>query len=122
MALGNTSFQLFNNTVIVNDRGSSVGGDVMGGRWFIRSLYNLTIAVYYSASVLLHSNVAGAMAGGLAGGAQSLAGLAGIQLGFYWLANLMLVVLGLHLMNAWRGLAWLEQGGRLLWQDRKSVV
>jgi sulfite exporter TauE/SafE len=60
--------------------------------------------------------LAGAMAGGLAGGAQSLAGLAGLQLGFYWLANLMLIALGLYLMNAWHGLAALEQAGRVLWQ------
>jgi sulfite exporter TauE/SafE len=69
--------------------------------------------------------LAGAIAGGLAGGAQSLAalsGLAGVQLGFYWLANLMLVALGLHLMNAWRGLAWLEQGGRVLWQRAQPTL
>ncbi|MET0266902.1 MAG: sulfite exporter TauE/SafE family protein [Duganella sp.] len=66
--------------------------------------------------------LAGAMAGGLAGGAQGLAGLVGIQLGFYWLANLMLVALGLYLMNAWRGLAWLEQGGRVLWQRAQPAL
>ncbi|MET0321248.1 MAG: sulfite exporter TauE/SafE family protein [Duganella sp.] len=66
--------------------------------------------------------LAGAMAGGLAGGARSLARLAGVQLGFYWLANLMLVALGLYLMNAWRGLAWLEQGGRVLWQRAQPAV
>ena len=66
--------------------------------------------------------LAGAIAGGLAGGAQSLANLAGVQLGFYWLANLMLVALGLHLMNAWRGLAWLEQCGRVLWQRAQPVI
>lgn len=66
--------------------------------------------------------LAGAIAGGLAGGAQSLANLAGVQLGFYWLANLMLVALGLHLMNAWRGLAWLEQGGRVLWQRAQPTL
>ncbi|WP_373989725.1 sulfite exporter TauE/SafE family protein [Duganella sp. BuS-21] len=60
--------------------------------------------------------LAGALAGGLAGGARSMAALADVQLGFYWLANLMLVALGLYLMNAWRGLARLEQGGRLLWR------
>lgn len=69
--------------------------------------------------------LAGAIAGGLAGGAQSLAalsGLAGVQLGFYWLANLMLVALGLYLMNAWRGLARLEQGGRVLWQRAQPTL
>jgi sulfite exporter TauE/SafE len=40
----------------------------------------------------------------------------------YWLANAMLVALGLYLMNAWRGLAVLEQGGRLLWQRAQPVI
>ena len=70
----------------------------------------------YNAGRIGSYMVAGAMAGGLAGGAQSLAQLAGLQLGFYWLANLMLVALGLYLMNAWHGLTKLEQAGRVLWQ------
>ncbi|MBV6320767.1 sulfite exporter TauE/SafE family protein [Duganella violaceipulchra] len=65
---------------------------------------------------------AGALAGGLAGGARSIASLAGLQLGFYWLANLMLVALGLYLMDAWRGLAVLEQGGRVLWRRAQPVI
>ena len=70
----------------------------------------------YNAGRIGSYMVAGALAGGLANGAQSLADLAGLQLGFYWLANLMLVALGLYLMNAWHGLAKLEQAGRVLWR------
>ncbi|WP_090324739.1 sulfite exporter TauE/SafE family protein [Duganella sp. CF517] len=70
----------------------------------------------YNAGRIGSYMLAGALAGGLAGGAQDLAQLAGLQLGFYWLANLMLVALGLYLMNAWRGLATLERAGRVLWQ------
>lgn len=70
----------------------------------------------YNAGRIGSYMVAGALAGGLANGAQSLAGLAGLQLGFYWLANLMLVALGLYLMDAWHGLTKLEQSGRVLWQ------
>jgi len=66
--------------------------------------------------------VAGALAGGLAGGARNMATIAGVQMAFYWLANLMLVALGLYLMNAWRGLAILEQGGRMLWQRAQPVI
>lgn len=58
---------------------------------------------------------AGAIAAGAAGGAGALAGVAGLQAGGYWLANLMLAALGLYLMDAWRGLAKLEQAGRALW-------
>ena len=70
----------------------------------------------YNAGRIGSYMLAGALAGGLANGAQSLASLVGLQLGFYWLANLMLVALGLYLMNAWHGLTKLEQAGRVLWQ------
>ncbi|OFA05676.1 sulfite exporter TauE/SafE family protein [Duganella sp. HH101] len=76
----------------------------------------------YNAGRIASYMVAGALAGGLAGGAQSLSALAGVQLLFYWLANLMLVALGLYLMNAWRGLALLEQGGRVLWQRAQPAI
>jgi sulfite exporter TauE/SafE len=59
---------------------------------------------------------AGALAGGLAGGALALTGLGAFQAGAYWLANLMLVALGLYLMDVWRGLARLEGAGRALWR------
>ncbi len=76
----------------------------------------------YNAGRISSYMVAGALAGGLASGAQSLSTLAGVQLGFYWLANLMLVALGLYLMNAWQGLALLEQGGRVLWQAAQPLL
>lgn len=60
--------------------------------------------------------LAGALAGGLASGARALAGVSVMQLGGYWLANLMLVALGLYLMGAWRGLAQLEAAGQALWR------
>jgi sulfite exporter TauE/SafE len=59
---------------------------------------------------------AGALAGGLAAGARALTGLAAIETVGYWLANLLLVVLGLYLMDAWRGLAHLEQLGQRAWR------
>lgn len=55
-------------------------------------------------------------AGALAGGAAALAPLPGLRPLLYWAANLMLVALGLYLMDAWRGLAWLELGGQALWR------
>jgi sulfite exporter TauE/SafE len=66
--------------------------------------------------------VAGALAGGVAGGARALAGLAVVETIGYWLANLMLVVLGLYLMDAWRGLAHLEQLGRKAWRLLEPVT
>jgi sulfite exporter TauE/SafE len=60
--------------------------------------------------------MAGAMAGGIARGARTLAGVSVMQVGGYWLANLMLVALGLYLMDAWRGLARLEAAGQMIWR------
>ncbi|GJI97442.1 sulfite exporter TauE/SafE family protein [Duganella sp. BJB1802] len=82
----------------------------------------LTRVLSYNAGRIASYMTAGALAGGLAGGAHSIASLAGLQLGFYWLANLMLVALGLYLMDAWRGLAVLEQGGRVLWTRAQPVI
>ncbi|MDQ1923999.1 sulfite exporter TauE/SafE family protein [Massilia pseudoviolaceinigra] len=65
---------------------------------------------------------AGALAGGIAGGARTLAGLTAVQAGGYWLANLMLVILGLYLMDAWRGLAKLEALGQGLWQRARPLM
>jgi len=76
----------------------------------------------YNAGRIGSYMLAGALAGGLAGGARSLVSLTGVQAGFYWLANLMLVALGLYLMNAWQGLAVLERGGRVLWQRAQPLI
>lgn len=71
----------------------------------------------YNAGRIASYAVAGALAGGLAQGAHALARLPALQTGAYWLANLMLAALGLYLMDAWRGLAYLEQGGRIVWRS-----
>jgi sulfite exporter TauE/SafE len=76
----------------------------------------------YNAGRITSYMAAGALAGGMAGRAAALAGLPALQLAGYWLANLMLAALGLYLMDAWRGLAWLEQGGRLLWRRLQPLV
>ena len=66
--------------------------------------------------------LAGAIAGGLAGGVRTLASLGALQAGGYWLANLMLVVLGLYLMGAWSGLAQLERLGQGLWRRLRPLM
>jgi sulfite exporter TauE/SafE len=76
----------------------------------------------YNAGRIASYSVAGALAGGAAGSARSLAGMPALQAGGFWLANLMLIALGLYLMDAWRGLAWLEQGGRGLWRHVQPVL
>jgi hypothetical protein len=76
----------------------------------------------YNLGRIASYTVAGTLAGGAAGSARSLAGLPVLQAGGYWLANLMLVALGLYLMDAWRGLAMLEQGGRGLWRRLQPLM
>lgn len=71
----------------------------------------------YNAGRIGSYMVAGALAGSLAQGALALANLPALQTGAYWLANLMLAALGLYLMDAWRGLAYIEHGGRFLWRS-----
>lgn len=70
----------------------------------------------YNAGRIASYMTAGALAGGLAGSAASLAALPALQAALYWAANLMLVALGLFLMDAWRGLARIEQAGQALWR------
>lgn len=72
------------------------------------SAYNLGRIASYS--------VAGAIAGGMLGGVQAALDLAQLRMAMYWLANGMLIALGLYLMDAWRGLALLERAGQGLWR------
>ena len=75
----------------------------------------LRTAAYNTGRIASYAAV-GALAGGLAGGAVSLAALPGLQAGAYWLANGMLVALGLYLMGAWRGIARIEAAGQFVWR------
>jgi sulfite exporter TauE/SafE len=75
----------------------------------------LNIAAYNAGRIVSYM-LAGAIAGGLAGGAASLARVTAWQTVGYWLANLMLIALGLYLMDAWHGLARLEASGNALWR------
>lgn len=70
----------------------------------------------YNAGRISSYALAGAMAGGVAQGARALSWLSSFEVVAYWLANLMLVLLGLYLMDAWRGLSHLESAGRIVWR------
>ncbi|MNR83773.1 hypothetical protein D3C72_145580 [compost metagenome] len=72
-------------------------------------------ALAYNAGRIASYAVAGAIVGGIASGVHSLSGIASLQVIGYWLANLMLVALGLYLMDVWRGLLRVEQLGQKLW-------
>jgi hypothetical protein len=81
----------------------------------------LRIAAYNAGRIGSYA-VAGAVAGGIGGGARVLVGVPAVQAGGYWLANLMLVALGLYLMDAWRGLARLEAAGQALWRRLQPLM
>jgi len=76
----------------------------------------------YNAGRIASYMAAGALAGGIGQGAGALSRLPTLQAGGYWMANLMLAMLGLYLMDAWRGLARLEQGGQLLWRHVQPLL
>ncbi len=65
--------------------------------------------------------LAGAFAG-LVGSVPALINLAAVQTAAYWLANVMLVLLGLTLMNAWHGLARIEAVGRVAWRRVQPLM
>lgn len=66
--------------------------------------------------------MAGAAAGGLAEGVIGLAAIAPLQQAALVLANLMLLAAGLYLMNAWRGLAHIEQLGQHVWRHAQPLL
>ena len=70
----------------------------------------------YNSGRIASYATAGALAGGVAATAGSLAGMEQVQAAAYWGANLMLIALGLYLAGAWNGLALLERAGGRLWR------
>ena len=82
----------------------------------------LANVVAYNAGRIGSYMAAGALAGGLAQGAHAVARLPALQAGAYWAANLMLAALGLYLMDAWHGLARLEQGGQVVWRSVRPLL
>ena len=70
----------------------------------------------YNLGRIASYGTAGALAGGLAGGALRLGALPALQALAYVLANLLLLALGLYLMDAWRGIARIEAGGQAIWR------
>ncbi len=74
-----------------------------------------TRVLAFNAGRIVSYAIAGALAG-LLGSVPTLINLAAVQTAAYWLANAMLVALGLSLMNAWHGLARVERVGQRVWR------
>ncbi len=65
--------------------------------------------------------IAGVIAG-MIGSVPAMIQIASIQIATYWLANLMLVALGLSLMNVWHGLSRVESIGQLVWKRVQPLM
>src|SRR5450830_88245 len=76
--------------------------------------------IAYNSGRIASYMLAGAIAGSVAG--AGMLRIASLQVAGYWLANAMLIALGLYLMNAWSGLARLESLGNLLWHRVRPLL
>lgn len=83
---------------------------------------SLTRVLSYNAGRIASYMVAGALAGGMLGGVQAMLDLASLRVVMYWLANGMLIALGLYLMDAWRGLTMLESVGQHVWRRIRPLT
>lgn len=81
----------------------------------------LRVAAYNAGRISSYA-IAGAIAGGVAQGVRTLSFMSSLQIAGYWLANLMLIALGLYLMDAWRGLARLEAAGQVVWRRLQPLM
>lgn len=73
-------------------------------------------ALSYNGGRISSYMLAGAAAGSLGGGVLLLTRLALLQQGFYWIANGILIALGLYTMGVWHGLSTLEKFGQIAWR------
>ena len=83
----------------------SIGG---GGRWSMHLAYNCGRILSYG--------LAGVLVGTLGALSEGLGGQLPVRMLLYFLANLMLVALGLYLLGLTRTLAPIERLGQHLWQ------
>ncbi len=80
-----------------------------------------TRVLAFNAGRIISYAIAGAFAG-LLGSMPALLDIAAIQTAAFWLANLMLVALGLTLMNAWHGLSRVEAVGQRIWRHVQPLT
>ncbi|MDD2885553.1 MAG: sulfite exporter TauE/SafE family protein [Dechloromonas sp.] len=107
---------LLGGTHCVGMCGGIVGALSMGapGRWSMHLAYNVGRIASYTA--------AGALAGLLGAASLTLEGQLPARLILYFLANLMLVALGLYLLGVSRALAFTEQAGQVLWRRLQPLT
>lgn len=95
---------------VVTQRGLSVAAEAV------------TRVLSFNAGRIASYMLAGAIMAGLAGGVQSFVNVLALQTAGYWLANLMLVALGLSLMGVWQGVSRIEALGQILWRRLQALM
>lgn len=96
--------------------GGIVGALSMGGqaRWSMHLAYNGGRILSYAA--------AGAIAGALGAASMGLEGQVPARLILYFVANLMLVAMGLYLLGLTKVLAFTERAGQRLWRRLQPLT
>ncbi len=107
---------LLGGTHCVGMCGGIVGALSLGApaRWGMHLAYNAGRIASYS--------LAGALAGALGGASLALDGQLPVRIALYFLANLMLVALGLYLTGFTRALAFTERLGQFLWRHLQPLT
>ena len=107
---------LLGGTHCVGMCGGIVGALSMGAsaRWSMHLAYNGGRILSYA--------VAGAIAGAVGAAGMGLEGQIPVRLILYFVANLMLVALGLYLLGVTRALAFTEQAGQALWRRLQPLT
>lgn len=106
---------LLGGTHCVGMCGGIVGALSMGApaRWSMHLAYN--------SGRILSYVFAGAVAGALGAASQGLEGQLPVRNSLYFLANLMLVALGLYLLGVTRALSFTERLGQQLWKKLQPL-
>jgi len=89
--------------------------------WFSEAAGSGVRVLAFNAGRIGSYMIAGALAG-LLGSIPATAHIAMLQRGAYWLANLMLVAVGLTLMNRWHGLSSVEVAGQWAWRRIQPLI
>lgn len=107
---------LLGGTHCVGMCGGIVGALSMGApaRWSMHLAYNGGRILSYAA--------AGAIAGALGAASMGLEGQVPARLILYFVANLMLVALGLYLLGVTKALAFTERAGQALWRHLQPLT
>ena len=107
---------LLGGTHCVGMCGGIVGAMSMGGKtgWGTHLAYNTGRILSYGA--------AGAIAGALGAASLGLEGQVPVRMVLYFIANLMLVALGLYLIGVTGALAFTERAGQALWRRLQPLT